>query len=544
MGRRPVAHNIGGRLHEKREAAKHVVMMISDFFYPRLGGVEMHIWSLAQCLLDIGHKVVVVTNQYGKRAGIRYMTNGLKVYYTPEQPFFQQDSFPSFVGFIPYLRQIILREGVTIVHGHQATSTMCHQNLMVAKVLGLPTVYTDHSLYGFGDLAAISANKLMKFTLSHVDHSICVSHTCRENLVLRANIDPRRTSAIPNAVDPRRFTPDPTARYPKNTINIVMVSRLVYRKGIDLAVCVIPEICRRFPYVHFIIGGDGPKKLLLEEMRERHQLHNRVELLGAIPHSKVRETLVRGHVFLNCSLTESFCIAILEAASAGLFVVSTEVGGVPEVLPPSMIRLASVNSASMVEAISESIATVHEVDPFKLHRQLRGIYSWQDVAQRTLIVYDKVGASPPMPLLEYIKRVYGVGRVQGLFAVAMLIVVYIATVLTEWFHPMEDIEVAPTFPREKFFVKLHKLGIQQEYGRMHSRRVFPGTAGDVSDEGGTCSADHSIATQEFSAHDEFEGPSYHPAPFDPLSGTPYAPINVDGAFIGRLPGQQTKKAGH
>lgn len=38
-----------------------------------------------------------------------------------------------------------------------------------------------------------------------------------------------------------------------------------------LQVNVIPTICARFPEVHFIIGGDGPKKLLLEEMRERHQ---------------------------------------------------------------------------------------------------------------------------------------------------------------------------------------------------------------------------------------------------------------------------------
>ena len=64
--------------------------------------------------------------------------------------------------------------------------------------------------------------------------------------------------------------------------------------------------------VYFIIGGDGPKKLLLEEMCERYQLHDRVELVGAVPHHKVRALLVRGHIFLNCSLTESFCIALLE----------------------------------------------------------------------------------------------------------------------------------------------------------------------------------------------------------------------------------------
>lgn len=51
--------------------------------------------------------------------------------------------------------------------------------------------------------------------------------------------------------------------------------------------------------------------------------------------------LVRGHIFLNTSLTEAFCIAIVEAASCGLFVVSTNVGGIKEVLPDHMVNFAS-----------------------------------------------------------------------------------------------------------------------------------------------------------------------------------------------------------
>jgi glycosyltransferase involved in cell wall biosynthesis len=46
---------------------------------------------------------------------------------------------------------------------------------------------------------------------------------------------------------------------------------------------------------------------------------------------QVRNVLCRGHVFLNCSLTDSFCMAVLEAAACGLHVVSTRVGGIPEV---------------------------------------------------------------------------------------------------------------------------------------------------------------------------------------------------------------------
>jgi len=54
----------------------------------------------------------------------------------------------------------------------------------------------------------------------------------------------------------------------------------------------------------------------------------------------VLQVLSRGAIYLNTSLTESFGIAILEAACAGLYVVSTKVGGVPEILPEDMISFA------------------------------------------------------------------------------------------------------------------------------------------------------------------------------------------------------------
>ena len=48
---------------------------------------------------------------------------------------------------------------------------------------------------------------------------------------------------------------------------------------------IIPEIIRRHSNVHFIIGGDGPKMGLLREMRDKYNIADKVELLGALPHS-------------------------------------------------------------------------------------------------------------------------------------------------------------------------------------------------------------------------------------------------------------------
>lgn len=446
---------------------QHRVCMVCDFFYPRLGGVEMHIWSLSQCLIACGHKVIVITNTYGRRRGIRYMTNGLKVYYAPMTPFFDQDSLPTMFSFFPLFRKILARERITIVHGHQATSTLMHECILHARTMGYKAVYTDHSLFGFADAASINLNKLMKFTLSDIDHAIAVSHTCRENLVLRASLAPHSVSAIPNAVDSHRFTPDPSKRRPANTINIVMVTRLAYRKGIDLVVDVIPRICELYPSVHFIIGGDGPKKLLLEEMREKHQLHDRVELLGAVPHAQVRDVLVRGHIFLNCSLTEAFCIAILEAACCGLFVVSTRVGGVPEVLPPYMIKFAEPNAGDLVSALADAIPTVKQVDPHDFHTAVQDMYSWYQVMERTVKVYDRVAELPELTLLERLRRYFGAGVFFGWLCCMIAALAYLLWRFLEWRSPAADIEVCPDFPHAEY--ARNKDRLHQDVGA-HARK--------------------------------------------------------------------------
>ena len=59
-------------------------------------------------------------------------------------------------------------------------------------------VFTDHSLFGFADAASILTNKVLKFVLADIQHAICVSHTSKENTVLRACLPPSRVSVIPN----------------------------------------------------------------------------------------------------------------------------------------------------------------------------------------------------------------------------------------------------------------------------------------------------------------------------------------------------------
>lgn len=104
-----------------------------------------------------------------------------------------------------------------------------------------------------------------------------MSHTGKENTVLRANVNFDRVSVIPNAVDTYWFIPNIDQRSSKWSmcdknlftillrtlqfpVTIVIVSRLVYRKGVDLMAQIIAEFCPKHPEVNFIIAGDGPKR--------------------------------------------------------------------------------------------------------------------------------------------------------------------------------------------------------------------------------------------------------------------------------------------
>ncbi len=85
------------------------------------------------------------------------------------------------------IRDILIREQITIVHGHSAFSTLAHEALFHAKILNLKAVFTDHSLFGFADTSSILTNKILECSIANCDHVICVSNTCREHTTLRAN---------------------------------------------------------------------------------------------------------------------------------------------------------------------------------------------------------------------------------------------------------------------------------------------------------------------------------------------------------------------
>ncbi|CCD27335.1 phosphatidylinositol N-acetylglucosaminyltransferase subunit A/GPI3 NDAI_0K01440 [Naumovozyma dairenensis CBS 421] len=434
------------------------IAMVCDFFFPQLGGVEFHIYHLAQNLISQGHSVVIITHQYKDRIGVRYLTNGLKVYHVPFLVMYRETTFPTVFSTFPILRNILIREQIQIVHSHGAVSTLAHEAILHANTMGLLTVFTDHSLYAFDTTGSILANKILTFSLTNIDRVICVSNTCKENIILRADLLPEMVSVIPNAVISEDFKPisrDIKLRNKnkKGNITIVIIGRLFPNKGSDLLTRLIPLICSRDDRVNFIIAGDGPKFIDFQQMIEANRLEERVQLLGAVPHENVRDVMCQGDIYLHASLTEAFGTVLVEAASCGLLIVTTNVGGIPEVLPSNMTVFAKETSVSaLVLAINEAIGLFRSghCDTSTFHEEIFKMYRWEDVAKRTVQVYEDIYSTFSMDEKNWIYMLKKLYKREGLWArhlyVLCSIINYMLYVIFEWLYPRSEIDIALKWP--------------------------------------------------------------------------------------------------
>lgn len=302
-------------------------------------------------------------------------------------------------------------------------------------------------------------------------------------------------SVIPNAVVAENFRPlshnSQDAAHPKapgpqqpmdpdEIITIIVIQRLYYNKGTDLLVAAIPHIVAANPNVRFIIAGNGPKAIDLEQMIERNVLQEKVLMIGPVRHEEVRDVMVRGHIYLCPSLTEAFGTVIVEAASCGLYVVATRVGGIPEVLPTHMVEFAAPEEDELVEATGRAIAKLRagKVRTELFHNQVKQMYSWADIAQRTERVYDGIsgvishsefyqgaGAAgawsatrgragvQSFALIERLKRYFGCGIWAGKLFCICVIVDYLLYLSLEIFAPRERIDICKDWPKKVIQLK-------------------------------------------------------------------------------------------
>lgn len=442
-----------GRAHRAACSAAEVpksrltILMLSEFFYPDVGGIETHICALSTKLVALGYRVVVLTRHFGERRGIRYLSNGMKVYHLPSLFLVKPCGVPMFIYTFFLARSILIREQVDIIHVHQTSSRYGYEFAHFGFLMGYRTVFTDHSLFSFTEFGPVLLNESSRHSAVLFDHCICVSNTHKENLVLRSQVNPTSISVIGNAINASSFMP-PDGKSDDGRIVIVVVSRLTPTKGTELLNKVISIVCKRHENVDFIIGGDGPLYSSIVEVIDKLYLHNRVTLLGSVPSYKVNSVLKQGDIFLNTSKSESFCIAILEAVSSGLLCVSTNVGGVHEILPRDMVLLANYSPDSIADRIDDAISMLPTVDRHSFHERIKAMYSWDMVVAEVRKVYDRVIRAKPRSPFDLMYAYWQLDTIGRGVLLCLIIFLHVEWLVAEFLYPRDEIDIAPNWSAE------------------------------------------------------------------------------------------------
>ena len=187
---------------------------------------------------------------------------------------------------------------------------MFHTSVRQCELMNLHTVYTDHSLMNLDDVSGILINKVLQCYSCNLDAFICVSHANCVNFLQRQHYQtkPNNVYIIPNAVDSKPFLKDYSShslvhnvinqfRQPfDNSITVIVLARLVYRKGVFLLEQVIDRILSEYPNVNFLIGGSGDQEVIIQSQAIRWNERcnrTRILMLGEISHENVPAFFVR-----------------------------------------------------------------------------------------------------------------------------------------------------------------------------------------------------------------------------------------------------------
>jgi glycosyltransferase involved in cell wall biosynthesis len=186
--------------------------------------------------------------------------------------------------------------------------------------------------------------------LNQADWIVTVSHAMQNELCRFAPQISLRSSVIYCSNPPPSVAP---AALPWDPPVLLCLGRLIPKKGFDLALQALVRIRASFPAVRLVIAGEGPLRSELEQQAIALGVHDAVELRGRVEPFAVPALINRSTVVLIPSRSEGLPLVALEAASMARPLVSTPVGGLPEVVLPHQTGLLVElgNTAALAEAV-------------------------------------------------------------------------------------------------------------------------------------------------------------------------------------------------
>jgi glycosyltransferase involved in cell wall biosynthesis len=268
------------------------------------------------------------------------------------------------------LAQFLRHEQVDLLHAHQyAPFFYALASRLVFR--RPPILFTEHGR-AFPDYPRhkrIVANRLL---LERRDRVVGVGQSVRQALIRNEGIPAERVAVIYNGVNLSTFangSVDRRAVRHEMGVDagdwvVILVARLDPLKDLATAVRTLAQVVRRRPDARLVLVGEGPERGMVEDLVRQHDLTGHVRLLGL--RSDVARLLHAADVFLLTSVSEGIPVTVLEAMAAGLPVVSTQVGGVGEIIEDG--RTGLLASAGDDQRLAQKI--LYLADQADLRRQI------------------------------------------------------------------------------------------------------------------------------------------------------------------------------
>lgn len=234
------------------------------------------------------------------------------------------------------LSRLLRRERVGLVHAHQYTPFFY---ALAARLFHRrpALLFTEHGRH-FPDFPRKKRMLVNRLLIEKRDAVVGVGEAVRQALIHNEGIPEHRVGVIYNGIDLSRFartSPDRNAvrrelGVKPTDLVLLQVARLDYLKDHATAIRTVQRVAQQRPDVHLLLAGEGPEHSAIEAMVKQQNLGDQVRLLGL--RSDVTRLLAAADLFLLTSISEGIPLTVIEAMAAGLPVVSTNVGGVGEVM--------------------------------------------------------------------------------------------------------------------------------------------------------------------------------------------------------------------
>jgi len=238
----------------------------------------------------------------------------------------------------------------TIIHLVNSTNFLKLRTFDLPKKFGLVSSFHGYDLVSRPYKDFVWRNALNEL-FAKADSLHFVSKWLKTR-ALELGADETKCKVIYTGVDSDFFKPD-TFKPKSEKIRIVSIGRLIKIKGFDYAIQAIACLVNIYPNIEYRIIGSGEELEKLTQLIQTLKLEKNVFLLGFKSKTELRTHLNQTDIYLQPSLRDTLPGTVLEAASMGLPIVASQVGGIPEIIYDEINGLLTLPED--VESIVEGV---------------------------------------------------------------------------------------------------------------------------------------------------------------------------------------------